>query len=109
MKLVAKTKGAAHFNKIRRTGGGASTVVLTPLEEKVLSGFSDTLVEGVAGGMDTGEEEEGLSSHNAVPDAPDYKEGNDDLRWSQILLSSDAFQPPPVKRPSTEDMVTVQK
>ncbi|KAJ8336259.1 hypothetical protein SKAU_G00396020 [Synaphobranchus kaupii] len=48
----------------RQTGGGASTVVLTPLEEKVLSIFGDTLVEGVAGGMDTAEEEEGLSSHN---------------------------------------------
>ena len=39
----------------KKTRGGKTTIQLDPLEEKLLGAIAETLVEGVDGGVDTGE------------------------------------------------------
>jgi hypothetical protein len=55
VKSLVKKKAAERTRETRKTGGGTSSVKLDALEEKILGMIGESLVGGVQGGVDTGD------------------------------------------------------
>ena len=55
VKSLVKKKAAERARETRKTGGGTSSVKLDALEEKILGMIGESLVGGVQGGVDTGD------------------------------------------------------
>ena len=55
VKSLVKKKAAERARETSKTGGGTSSVKLDALEEKILGMIGESLVGGVQGGVDTGD------------------------------------------------------
>lgn len=57
LKSQTKTWGVKRAKDLKETGVGHSRVILSPLEEKILTLISNTLEEGIPVGLETKEAE----------------------------------------------------